>query len=213
MAFLKHFAKPGVKRKVLDLQSQEYERKRIRKFQSSWQHSFSWLVYDTEANTMHCKICRSLKNDSGGDSPLIAGTSNFKIDVVRLHAACKQHQRNSELIAAKSTPISQSVAADCLGKLKRAEYTRLVSKFRSAHAIAKHHLSFNLFKTFCKLDTAKGLGVGTSHTTDKSAAQFVSAIANVERRRVIQKIESCKFLSLTMDVIFWGVCHFMCFFT
>lgn len=88
---------------------------------------------------------------------------------------------------------------ECLTKLKKAEYDRLVLKFRTVHTLAKSHLSFNLYKTFCRLDKVKGLDLGNSYLNDKAAASFMSAIARAVQMDIVEVIKDSKYFSITID--------------
>jgi hypothetical protein len=202
MNFLRHFegAKPGVKRKVVsdpNTKKNEYEKKRKRTFQHSWLKEFPWLTYDEAVGKMYCTNCKLKSNND--NSPFVKGNENFKIDVIKTHASSRLHLKNANVISAEKNPVCQSQAAECLTKLKKAEYDKLVVKFRTVHCLAKCHLSFNLYKTICRLDQSKGLDVGKSYLNDKSAASFMSAIAQVVRQDIVKVLDQSKYFSFTID--------------
>lgn len=202
MSFLRHYegAIPGVKRKEPSLSTarKDYEKQRKRSFQESWMKQFPWLTYDNDSGLMYCKFCK-VKSTSEDSSPFVKGTDRFKIDVLKSHSSSKSHQKNAAVVTAQANPVGQSQAAECLTKLKKAEYDRLVLKFRTVHTLAKCHLSFNLYKTICRLDKVKGLDLGSSYLNDKAAASFMSAIAKVVQQDVVKTLSGCTYFSFTID--------------
>lgn len=101
------------------------ETKRQRKFQDAWQKSFAWLVYDRDKNTMYCKVCREFEK-SGTFS---TGNSNFKIDTIKIHDIAEYN--------AKSTPVTESIAAKSLTLLDKSRVHKMCMLFRTAHSMAK----------------------------------------------------------------------------
>lgn len=73
----------------------------------------------------------------------------------------------------------------------------MVTKFRNAHAVAKHSKSLCDYQ-LCKLEKVKGLDIRDTYMymNDKAAATFVRAIANVAREEV------CKTLNRANNVLF-----------
>jgi hypothetical protein len=175
-----------------------YEQKRERVFLQSWQQSRPWLVFDEPANIMYCSTCRSIGVPEH-ETVFVKGTNSFRLDGIKTHESSDIHVDASKKLAAKSTPISQSVGAKCLQKLKKAENDRLLILMRNAHAVAKHNLSLKSYELLCKLDKAKGLDVGTTYLNDKAAAMFTESIAHTTRAGLIQRINSCDYCSFTCD--------------
>ena len=56
---------------------------------------------------------------------------------------------------------------------------QLEVKFRSVHALAKHHRPFTDFVWIDTMDKKKGVDVGTDYESDKSAREFAYHIAEV----------------------------------
>lgn len=133
----------------------------------------------------------------------VTGTDHFRIDSVREHENSKWHKHFTPKYKPKATADTHSAplseAAKCLKQLHKADYERLVIKFRNAHAIAKHHRSFRDYKFLCMLDKVKGLDVGSNYLNEKSAAMFVHSIASVTRTQVCEKLRKANFFSLTCD--------------
>ena len=85
--------------------------------------------------------------------------------------------------------------------LVKADYNRMVIKFRNAHAVAKHRKSFCDYQFLCKLDKAKGLDIGDTYMNDKATATFVRAIANVAREEVCKTLKSANNLLFSIREI------------
>lgn len=173
-----------------------YEKNRKREFQVSWQVERDWLLFDQEKQLMSCSYCKEFNTEK---SAFVKGCDNFRLESVKQHESCRAHVDAVTKHHAKINPVAQSKAAQCLVNLKKAEYDRLVLKFRNAHAVAKTNLSFRTYTTLCKLDDIKGLDVGSSYVHDKSAAEFISNISKVTTADIKERLEQCNFCSFTCD--------------
>lgn len=80
--------------------------------------------------------------------------------------------------------------------LKQAEYDKLVIKFRTAHAIAKHNKSFKDYNFICMLDKIKGVDIGDQYVNDKAVAIMVKNIAAVTRKVVCDKLKEIPFYTI-----------------
>jgi hypothetical protein len=124
---------------------------------------------------------------------------------VREHENSKWHKHFSQkyktvqTTATYSAHATENEALTCLKQLHKADYDRLLVKFRNAHAIAKHHKSLVDYKFLCMLDKAKGLDVGINYLNDKAASMFVSSTASVTRYQVCEQLRKANFFSLTCD--------------
>ena len=65
--------------------------KRDRKYQTSWERNFPWLVHDEEKNTMKCKICCSFPEIADNSSSLFIGNGAFRHTTIQAHAKSKTH--------------------------------------------------------------------------------------------------------------------------
>ncbi|XP_053393195.1 E3 SUMO-protein ligase KIAA1586-like [Mercenaria mercenaria] len=146
---------------------------------------------------MFCTFCIKTSNEC----VFTTGCSNFKVETLNAHQESRGQQKAAGEHHAKSAPTHSktSEAANCLLKLKQNEYQKLIIKFRTAHALAKSHQSFNFYNTICRLDKVKGLDVGKSYLNDKAAASFTKAIAEVTRQKVLKKLRQSPFFSFTID--------------
>jgi hypothetical protein len=70
----------------------------------------------------------------------------------------------------------------------------------NAHACAKHHKSFRDYELLCRLDRVKGVDMGCSYSNDKACSMFVKSIASVSKQNIAEKLQSAKFISLTIQI-------------
>lgn len=107
---------------------------------------------------MYCSWC---KNENVANCKFVTGTDHFRIDAVREHENSKWHKHFTPKYKPKATSDTHSThlseAAKCFKQLHKADYERLVIKFRKTHAIAKHHRSFRDNTFLCMPDKVKGL--------------------------------------------------------
>ena len=96
---------PGDKRKA-ESQPQVFagKSKRDRKYQTSWERDFPWLVHDEEKNTMKCKICCSFPEIADKSSSLFIGNGAFRRTSIQAHAKSKTHFRCFEANSARENP-------------------------------------------------------------------------------------------------------------
>lgn len=172
---------------------QQYEKKRCRKFQSQWQVDRPWLVYDVLSDVMFCEWCKK----EAVQSSFTTGSNHFRLDAVKDHESSKWHKHFAIKYSVKHP--DDSLASKSLLMLKQAEYDKLVIKFRTAHAIAKHNKSFKDYNFICMLDKIKGVDIGDQYVNDKAVAIMVKNIAAVTRKEVCDKLRESPFFSLTCD--------------
>lgn len=147
---------------------------------------------------MYCTSCKQDKVES----VFTKGTSNFKPEAINNRRiarpiCCTYIQCKLESINKPET----SEASQCLLQLKKQEFENLQMIFRNAHTCTKHHKSFRDFEQLhvCRLDRVKGIDTGHSYSNDKACSMFVKSIASVSKQNIVEKLESAKFISLTMD--------------
>lgn len=102
-------------------------------------------------------------------------------------------------MSSKTLKQAETVAGKTLIKLKESERARMILLFRNLHFIAKHNLSFKIYKTICELDKSKGLDVGTTYINDKACALFIKNIATTEHIQTKQIFKDSPFVSITSD--------------
>lgn len=175
---------PGSKPKQPRKTYKEYEQKRKRVFLDKWTSDFTWVRYDKSSGLMFCLECEAWcsKNVDSKlkDCSFVKGCNNFKREALVQHGESRSHTRAHQVSTAK--PPAESQAAQCLKSLHKAQYDTLVMKFRTAHAIAKFHLSYRTYNMICSLDEVKGLPIGTNYRNDHAVASFTDAIAAVARK-------------------------------
>ena len=88
---------------------EEYDKtKRDRKFNQKWTKDFEWLLYDTQANKMFCRICRKMympfykrchNAESGSNKfkqysqgSLVQGCVNFRLSVLKEYSISLGHK-------------------------------------------------------------------------------------------------------------------------
>ena len=54
-----------------------YEGKRVRKYQTTWETDFPWLMFEADKNKMYCKVCRQFPSLADITSSLYTGTGSF----------------------------------------------------------------------------------------------------------------------------------------
>ena len=96
---------PGDKRKA-ESQPEVFagKSKRDRKYQTSLERDFPWLVHDEEKNTMKCKICCSFPEIADKSSSLFIGNGAFKRTTIQAHAKSKTHLKCFEANSARENP-------------------------------------------------------------------------------------------------------------
>ena len=59
---------PAPKKSKQQASTSSYEATRIRTFKPSWRKQFRWVVFNEEANTVHCSVCREFPRIADGNS-------------------------------------------------------------------------------------------------------------------------------------------------
>lgn len=180
---------------------------------AGWTKAHPWLTYSLEDSTMHCTYCVALSQKRGQvidkaakNSKFITGSTNFKTTTLDDHEKTAFHKRAAEVYKAdaiaKSQPIdvANSDAGRALKALKELESKAVSYRIRNAHAVIKANRPFSDYKWLCDLDEAKGLDLGdTAYGNDKACAVFVECMADYERKKILDHVESAKFFSIAMD--------------
>ena len=187
--YLKTVSNPKEDKEKRTLEAaREYEdEKRKRTYRKEWEREFKWLRYDDDKGVMFCQICRDLemKGKPGkGRNIFYDGCSTFKLYSVKKHCESDNHCRALEIKAAREATPGTSKAEKMLHKMNQKVMDRLVILFRNVHAMAKHGRPFTDFVWMAQLDEAKGLDVGSTYRTDKSAQVFTNFVAEVSLFRV-----------------------------
>ncbi|KAK2169507.1 hypothetical protein LSH36_9g09065 [Paralvinella palmiformis] len=125
--------------------------------------------------------------------------NEHSIDISRAHELTASHKRETLAIEAASKPPMDSTAGKMLIALNKTLADKLVIKFKTVPALAKHDQPFTDYVWQCSLDQSKGLAIGTDYRSDKAAADFAHHIAEVEREAVVKEVNDARFASLIVD--------------
>ena len=158
-----------------------YEKKRVREFQTHWQIARDWLKYD-DATGMWCSVCREfydLADLKKKEQKLwLTGTMNYKIDTIKSHESSTIPMKAAKVEAVKATGVRQTGAGKAVVQLQM-KCSMIQNRFRNAHAVVKHDLSFRTYSMLCELDAAKGYEMSADYMSDKACRTFVHVVADV----------------------------------
>jgi hypothetical protein len=177
------------------------EVQRTRCFQPGWKVGCDWIDFDN--TNMKCSTCKKYWNDKRDrikDSYIvwIEGTQNFKLDTIKKHELSKMHLE-AQKAKTNMANIKKSEAGQALRSLNMVQTLALNIRFRNAHALAKHGLSFKNYTWMCQLDKAKGLEIGHTYDNDKAARNFLHHIAKVETQKTSDCLQEAFHFSFTID--------------
>ena len=169
------------KRKMIN---EEYKKKRTRIFQSHQQMDRPWLKYSDNNGMIWYDACKDfydvadLKNEQ---KAWITETSNFRCDNIKSHESSKLHIKATVAKRAQTTSgLKQTETGKAVMQLKTKELTMVQNRFRNAHAVVKHNLSFRTYHMICQLDASKGYELSGDYMSDKACKSFLRAVADVE---------------------------------
>ena len=168
---------PGDKRKA-ESQPEVFAGKRDRKYQTSWERDFPWLVHDEEKNTMKCKICCSFPEIADKSSSLFIGNGAFRHTTIQAHAKSKTHFKCFEANSARENPGAAPMRT-VLRNMNAQVNEKLQKLFRSAYFISKENLAFAKFPQLCKLQMKNGVDLGETYLNDHRCKEFIQAISLV----------------------------------
>ena len=130
---------PGDKRKA-ESQPEVFagKSKRDRKYQTSWERDFPWLVHDEEKNTMKCKICCSFPEIADKSSSLFIGNGAFRRTTIQAHAKSKTHFKCFEANSAREN-LGAAPMRTALRNMNAQVNEKLQKLFNSAYFIGKEN--------------------------------------------------------------------------
>ncbi|XP_014668748.1 PREDICTED: zinc finger protein 862-like isoform X2 [Priapulus caudatus] len=189
----------------------EYEtNKRSLVFKNSWITEFEWLLHDGKC--MYCRPCQSaygplsvnkLPNRGGfqnySKGAFVNGCANFKHSALTNHQNSDGHSVAVRHVEARNKPTGTSQAEQTIKQLNKSVFHKLETLFRNAHAIAVNCRPFSDYNWMATLDEKKGMVLGETYRNDKACKQFVTAISDVERERIVAKLSENKFLTVISD--------------
>ena len=154
--------------------------KRQRSFQTSWKIGRPWLEYDEGKGLLSCTLCKLNKYKLADQTSLyVTGAKCLQISSVIKHEKSVGHCREQEATDAATSKQQLRPAERMLLQFRSKQNHQLSLKFRTVHALARHHRPFKDFAWHNNLDKIKGLDVGTQYETDMAAATFAEHIAEV----------------------------------
>ena len=126
------------------------EEKRDRSYQPKWENEFSWLSYEPDHKSMHCKVCREIfgtRNEAKSVIPehfekysttsFVTGSKIMKHHNLVEHQKSKSHKIAVEKHDARTRMPGTSIAEKAVQNLNASVFEKLTKLFRNAHAIAK----------------------------------------------------------------------------
>ena len=148
---------------------------------------------------MFCDFCINAKIP-GDKSAFIKDCGNLKLETLKKHETSSNHISAANKYANEKEP-TKAPAFIAKMSLNKAVYDKLAIIFRTVHAIniqaqpARDYLWMN------ELDTMKGiLDSGTRYTTNEhKCVEFASAIADIQRQDIQDRLSGCKFISVIVD--------------
>ena len=154
---------PGDKRKA-ESQPEVFagKSKRDRKYQTSWERDFPWLVHDEEKNTMKCKICCSFPEIADKSGSLFIGNGAFRRTTIQAHAKSKTHFKCFEANSAQENPGAASMRT-VLRNMNAQVNEKLQKLFNSACFTGKENLAFAKFPQLCKLQMKNDVDLGETY--------------------------------------------------
>ena len=194
---------------------------RVRSFLPGWLEGIPWLWYvpktgdvvpadakpqakpTTSPNAngiMYCMVCKAnTHGHADTNCSFSKGSTSFYLTSITKHQDSLRHKREKEACNVAKAPKEKSVGFRMLEGMNKLKLDRLAIKFRTVHALAKHHRPYTDYVWMLKLDALNGADVGKEYCNDKAAAIFAHHIAEVERERLIEQVETADFVSLISD--------------
>ena len=174
--------------------------KRCRKFKSHWKNEYPWLQYDPVIDKMWCDVCREFfsRTKGGPSNTFVEGSDYFRLDAVKDHNKSKCHKDCMTIKQHKMNPQATPLAKIKL-KLDQEQVKKYQMLFNTAFTVAKHNMSFREFEVICKLQAKNNLNIGENYQNAPACAQFIEAIADVQRQDATGAICRSRFISVMAD--------------
>ncbi|KAK3272642.1 hypothetical protein CYMTET_19074 [Cymbomonas tetramitiformis] len=188
--------KEGRKRKrSSEIAKQETDRK----FLPHWQHERTWLVYDTEQNSMFCTLCQDLKMDNS----FTRGCQSIRLIRIREHEIEKNHvyavsqaQRSCEQweIAKRNALLQTKIG--------------VLNCMNMAYCLAKEDVAMAKFPSFLSAteclyvtdDLSKTVNIGVeSYRNELKAREFIMCLADVIRDSILEDIRLSPAFAIGVD--------------
>ena len=173
------------------------EKKKKYCFQQQWLSQFPWLRYENK--TMVCVYCSSCGPSVAGRTQFVNGSTQFKIQSVKLHHDSKKHKTCRDRCINRSSQPLPSSFSRIEEASRSAENEEMIIKFNTAYNLAKEELPFTKFKTQIVLMKKNGLNVNPTYANDTACAQFVGVIADTLKGQTADKVASAPYISFMLD--------------
>lgn len=176
------------------------KRAQKRLFQESWKESFSWLLYDNDANVMKCKYCSADDGAAKSGSSFIHGCFQFKKESLRKHNDSNAHKIAMEHCLSKRKP-KQIVSSFQKQSQKSDEKTinELKIKFNTAYAIAKEELPFTKFRALLQIQRKNGLEMNEMYENDVKCAEIIHCISSTLKDELVNHLRDSEYFSVLID--------------
>ena len=187
--------------------NQEYEQtKRKRLFKDVWKQNRPWLRIEKKdgKEVMFCDYCIPISSSAHHErnvqkNAFIYGCSNIRLEIIKIHESTNTHlyavNRKKNQCDPKNAPAHRAQQS-----LNKAIYAKLSIMFRTVHAINIHARSSTDFIWMNKLDAKKGLEIGEKYSGNpKNCREFAAAIADVQRKKISDKLSRSNFVSVIVD--------------
>ena len=159
-----------------------------------------WLRLEKKDDTevMFCDFCISA-GVSTDKTAFISGCSNLRLETIKYHESSNTHLLATNKHANVENP-QDAPAYKAKLSLNKAVYAKLSIMFRNVHAINIRARPARDYIWMNQLDECKGLDIGKTYSSNvHKCYEFASAIAEVERNAIKEKLDICKFASVIVD--------------
>ena len=154
-----------------------------------------WLSYDGVA--MFCLTCRDNIN-SDKSSTFVKGTTNFRIDILRVHNESQAHMDSVLAVNANQNPRDQPMDR-ALRLMNQQTIVKLEKLMSTAYYITLTQQPFSRFKSLCELQKINGCDLGDTYLNDGGCKNLISAIDTVMTQDLINDLNTSKVFSLLTD--------------
>ena len=171
-----------------------------RAFKDDWKNGRPWLRLEKKDDTevMFCDFCISA-GVSTDKTAFISGCSNLRLETIKYHESSNTHLLATNKHANVENP-QDAPAYKAKLSLNKAVYAKLSIMFRNVHAINIRARPARDYIWMNQLDECKGLDIGKTYSSNvHKCYEFASAIAEVERNAIKEKLDICKFASVIVN--------------
>lgn len=168
-----------------------------RNFQEGWLKQYSWLEYDRINNAMSCKLCMKYNKHNS----MTVANQNFKTTTLTRHADSADHKQCVE-----SNQL-QGQLQRSVDKVMNDQEAAVVVALKTVFWLVKEDMPISkqgsMLELLSELNTPNVEHLHCTKTvtyeSDKSAADMISSMATVIRRKVDNKIINSPCISFLLD--------------